>query len=138
MLSYPKPIYCLSFVLLQLVLITKVISAKTLLSPNCENFIKYPKFRLKYLQRRSMLQKTEHTVLKVGLRTNIIFKKMFGHSLNYCTGHLIHHRVPSSTFFIATNATKWLHTIHFHEKESFLCNRLKKIKHHRVRVSVFF
>ena len=26
----------------------------------------------------------------------------------------------------AENATKWLHTIHFNEKESFLSNRLKK------------
>ena len=24
------------------------------------------------------------------------------------------------------NVTKWLHTIHFSEKESFLCNRLKR------------
>ena len=24
------------------------------------------------------------------------------------------------------NVTKWLHTIHFNEKESFLCNCLKK------------
>ena len=38
----------------------------------------------------------------------------------------------------AENATKWLQTIHLNEKESFLCNRLKKITHHRIRVSVFF
>ena len=46
-------------------------------------------FRLKYLQLwRSMLQKTEHTFLKLGLRTNIICKKIFGQSLNYSAGRL--------------------------------------------------
>ena len=59
--------------------------------------LKYPKFRLKYLQRRSMLQKTEHTALKVGPRTNIIFKKIFGHSLIYCTGRLQTLHPPQGT-----------------------------------------
>ena len=30
----------------------------------------------------------------------------------------------------AENAPKWLHTIHFNEKEPFLSNRLKKKKNH--------
>ena len=89
-----------------------------------------------------MLKKTVHTVLKVGPRTNIICKKIFEHSLNYCTGQLQTLHLPQGTllnFFsleransvIMTqqqeeNVTKWLHTIHLSEKESFLCNRLKR------------
>jgi len=46
---------------------------------------KYPKFRSKYLQWRSMLLKTQHIFLKVRLHTNIICKNIFGHSLNYST-----------------------------------------------------
>ena len=68
--------------------------------------LKYPKFRLKYPQWRSMLRNTEHTVLKVGLRTNIICKKIFGHSLNYSTGRLQTLHPPQGTllnvFFIIT------------------------------------
>ena len=40
----------------------------------------------------------------------------------------------------AENAPKWLHTIHFNEKEPFLSNRFKKKKKiidHRVPTSVF-
>ena len=71
--------------------------------------LKYPKFRLKYLQWRSMLKKTEHTVLKVGPRTKIICKKIFGHSLNFYTGQLQTLHPPQGILlnFFHYNAQIW-------------------------------
>ena len=88
---------------------------------------KYPKFRPKYLQWRSMLLKTQHIFLKVRPHTNIICKNIFGHSLNYSTGWLQTRRPRQGsllTFFSLEHANSVIMT---HQQAE---NATKIVAHH--------